>query len=83
MVAERPGVAAADTPDRTKLGRVHTPADHEDEMSDTDSDKPRRAADADGALDRETPDAGDQGRPSRAWAPATDSAAPASTDAGA
>ena len=81
MVAERPGVAAADTPDRTKLGRVHTPADHEDEMSDTDSDKPRRAADADGGLDRETPDAGDQGRPSRAWAPATDSAAPASTDA--
>ncbi|WP_415089297.1 hypothetical protein, partial [Micropruina sp.] len=50
-------------------------------MSDTDSDKPRRAADADGGLDRETPDAGDQGRPSRAWAPATDSTTTASTDA--
>ena len=76
MVAEYPGPAAADTPDRTKLGRVQHAVDHEDEMSDTDSERPRRASDdADGGFDRETPDTSrsDQGRASRSWAPADDS----------
>ncbi len=45
-------------------------------MNDTDSERPRRAADdVDGGLDRGTPDTGNtgQGRASRAWAPADDS----------
>ncbi len=81
MVAEPAGGPAADTPGRTKLGEVHTPVDYEDEMSDTDSEGPRRAAgDADGRLERETPDAEagrpGQGRPTRSWSKAAGSGTP-------